>query len=276
MSQPRVRTLPNRGTLLVSTDLHGNGEDFRTLRALFLDTLAGDPHAHWVLLGDLVHGPNPEARARHPELYDFEDESWPIVAGVIDLLGRHPGQVHLVLGNHDHAHLGGPRTRKFYRDEAAHLEARLSPDQVAALRELFRSALLAVIAPCGLLLTHGSPGAELRSLDELDRITFPLAPGDHEAHALVSSFLESYGQRAEVTAHLLETVSRAGPRVWLVVHGHDRDESGYFTEGGNQVCPVLFGALRPHKRYLRLDLSASYTRVEDLREGEEVRRLYPS
>jgi hypothetical protein len=272
----RVRTLPSRGTLLVSTDLHGNGEDFRALRALFLDALARDPQAHWVLLGDLVHGPNPEARARRPDLYDFEDESWPIVAGVIDLLARHPGQVHFVLGNHDHAHVGGPRTRKFYPDEAAHLEARLGPDEVAALRGLFRSALLAVIAPCGLLLTHGSPGAELRSLDELDRITFPLQPADHEAHALVSSFLESYGQPGEVTARLLETVSRAGQRVRLVAHGHDRDESGYFTEGGNQVCPVLFGAPRPDKRYLRLDLAASYGRVEDLREGEEVCRLYAS
>jgi hypothetical protein len=59
-----------------------------------------------------------------------------------------------------------------------------------------------------------------------------------------------------------------------VAHGHDRDEAGSFTEGGNQVCPVLFGAPRGNKRYLRLDLAAAYRRVEELREGEEVRRLY--
>jgi hypothetical protein len=77
-----------------------------------------------------------------------------------------------------------------------------------------------------------------------------------------------------VTGRLLQTVSRGGPAVHLVVHGHDRDEGGYFTEGGNQVCPVLFGAPPANKRYLHLDLGAHYRRVEDLRGGVEVRRLY--
>ncbi len=61
----------------------------------------------------------------------------------------------------------------------------------------------------------------------------------------------------------------------MVIHGHDRDVGGYFTEGGNQACPVLFGAPRSAKRYLRLDLGASYQGVEGLREGLEIRRLYP-
>jgi hypothetical protein len=78
----------------------------------------------------------------------------------------------------------------------------------------------------------------------------------------------------EVTERLLRAVSRGGPEVRLVIHGHDKDEAGYFTEGGNQICPVLFGAPRQNKRYLLLDLAGSYRRVEDLREGVEVRRLY--
>jgi hypothetical protein len=60
----------------------------------------------------------------------------------------------------------------------------------------------------------------------------------------------------------------------MVVHGHDRDESGYFVEGGNQVCPVIFGAPRRQERYLLLDLGAGYRGPDDLREGLEVRRLF--
>jgi hypothetical protein len=272
---PRVHVLPERGTLLVCTDLHGNGDDFRRLRRLFFDALARDPDTQWVILGDIVHGPSPEARARRPELYDYDDESWAIAEGILALRQAHPGRVHFILGNHDYAHLGGTRTRKFYPDEAAHLESRLDEAQRVALHGLFRGALLAAVAPCGLFLTHGSPDDSLRSLEDLNAISLPPTPGDSYAHALLDSFLNSYGQAGDVTARLLQTVSVSGAEVSLVVHGHDKDESGYFTEGGNQVCPVLFGALRENKRYLQFDLAARYRRPEELREGVEIRRLHP-
>jgi hypothetical protein len=66
----------------------------------------------------------------------------------------------------------------------------------------------------------------------------------------------------------------SGCRVNLHIHGHERDESGYFTEYGNQICPVIFGAPRENKRYLLLDLAGTYRSFEDLREGLEIRRLY--
>ena len=60
----------------------------------------------------------------------------------------------------------------------------------------------------------------------------------------------------------------------LVVHGHDRDESGYFVENGNQVCPVIFGAPRQSKRFLVLDLAGRYEGPGGLREGVEIRRVH--
>ena len=60
----------------------------------------------------------------------------------------------------------------------------------------------------------------------------------------------------------------------VVIHGHDRDEEGVFVEGGNQLCPVLFGARHENKRYGLLELSKPYGGVEGLREGHEIRRLY--
>lgn len=270
----RFRVLPAAGTLLVSTDLHGNGDDFRHLRHLFLASLDRDPQTHWAILGDVVHGPSPERAAEQPELYGFEDESWPIAEGILALQRQYPDRVHYLLGNHDFAHIGGPPTRKFYPDEAAELERRLSPAQRDELHRLFTESLLAVVAPCGPFLAHGSPDDSLRRLEDLDAIRLPPDRADRYSHDLLDTFLTSYGQRADVTDRLVQTVSASGTEVFLVVHGHDRDEAGYFTEGGNQVCPVIFGAPRPNKRYLCLDLAARYRRVEDLREGIEVRRLY--
>jgi hypothetical protein len=60
----------------------------------------------------------------------------------------------------------------------------------------------------------------------------------------------------------------------LVVHGKDLDEAGYFAEGGNQACPVVFGAPRENKRFLLLDLAASYRGVADFRDGVEIMRLH--
>jgi len=272
----RVRVLPARGALIASTDLHGNGEDFLALRDRFLALRAREPEAHWVLLGDLVHGPDAQAGIDRPELYLFEDQSWQIVDGVRALQRQHPGQVHLVLGNHDHGHVGGPRLAKFYADEVAQLESRLSAAQVAQLRELFSQALLLALAPCGLFLSHGSPEETHFDLARLDRAALDPRQNSPEDNAMLRSLLTSYGQPQETCARLLDLVSaQSGLDLGVVVHGHDRDEEGWFMEGDNQLCPVLFGAPRQEKRYLEIDLGGRYRSAADLRDGVELKRLHP-
>lgn len=267
----RHRILPSHGRLLVSTDLHGNLDDFRALEAVF----QREPATHWVVLGDVVHGPNAESRADRPDLYDYDDASAVIVHDLLALRAAHPDHVHFVLGNHDHAHVGGPRTGKFHKDEAATLEAGLAPAAIADLHALFESALLAVAAPNGVLLTHGSPDDALVSLADLDDMSLDMAQMTPVQARVVHTLLGSYGQPAATCAKMLAQVSSSsGLDLRVVVHGHDRSEDGFFYEGGNQVCPVLFGALRETKRYVLLDLSARYERAEDLRDGVELLRLH--
>jgi hypothetical protein len=270
----RYRVLPERGTLLVSTDLHGNGEDYRRMETIFRSTLAQDPETHWVILGDTVHGPDPLARVWKPALYDYPDESYRLVEAILELQEEIPGRVHYVLGNHDYGHIGGPHPAKFYEDEVEQLESTLDASQRATLRRLFGSALLAVVAPCGVLLTHGSPDDRLSRLDELHGIQLPPDSGHEDHEALLESILTPYGQPPGVTARLLAKLSTEDLRLTFVVHGHDRDEHGWYADGGNQLCPVIFGAPRLHKRYLRLDLAARYRGTEDLADGREIRRLH--
>jgi hypothetical protein len=271
----RCLVLPARGRLMVSTDLHGNGDDFRRLRALFLGLQAADAGSHWVQLGDVVHGPSEDARRAEPALYDYPDESWAIVDGMRGLAASHPGHFHFVLGNHDYGHIGGLHTNKFHADEVAHLESTLDAAERDGLHAFLRGALLAVVAPCGALLCHGSPDDTLEGLEQLDRIALPPAPGDAVGPRILRSWLHAYGQRRDVTERLLGTVSRgAGAPIAVVIHGHDRAEEGWFAEGGNQLCPVIFGAPRANKRYVLLDLAARYGRVDDLRDGIEIRRIH--
>lgn len=270
----RTVILPSRGALLVSTDLHGCWDDFAALRERFVAACSADPATHWAILGDTVHGPSAAARGRRPELYDYSDMSAEIVAAILALQREFPGRVHYVLGNHDHGHVGGPHTAKFHADEVATLERRCTPEQLADLRALFEPALLAIAAPCGVLLAHGSPDDRLQRFEDLDGVR--LVPRDNDPYRrhLLATFLGSYGQRDEVTARLLGRVSASAVPVSLVIHGHDRDEEGYFTGGERQVCPVIFGAPRSHKRFLLLDLSARYSSAGELREGLEIRRVH--
>lgn len=264
--------LPDRGPLLVSTDLHGNGDDFAALGAVF-STLG--PDAHWVMLGDLVHGPDDRARRDEAHLYDYDDASAELVRAVAKLRRDHPTRFHFVLGNHDHGHVGGVHTAKFHRDEVAHLEGSLTPEDLATMRALFNSALLAVAAPCGVLLTHGAPDESLTSLDALDALDLTGRTNTPEQRRVLGSILRAYGQpRERAEAMLAQLRATSGLPLHVVIHGHDRDESGLFTEAGDQVCPVIFGAPREKKRYVLLDLAASYRSVDDLRDGHEIRHLH--
>ncbi len=274
MSPRRYGVLPDRGTLLVFTDFHGNAADFGAACKIFARN-EEDSQTHLVFLGDLVHGPDQETRELFPGLYDYPDRSREVVQEVMELRRRFPHRVHLVLGNHDWGHVGGPHPCRFHDDEVLFLEQQLDRAGQQALHRLFRSALLMLLAPCGVLLSHGSPDNSLRDLQQLEQLDLcPSANSDGDERML-RSILTSYGQQPDVTDRLLDTVGQQlGLDLGVVVHGHDRDEEGFFTEYHNQLCPVIFGALPHKKRYLRLDLSARYRTVEDLQEGKQILLLH--
>jgi len=258
----------------VSTDLHGNWDDFVALRARFEGLVSGG-ETHWILAGDLVHGPDDaEARGGHA-LYGYEDASPKLVREVAALLERYPRNVHLLLGNHDHGHVGGPHTAKFYPDEVTALESRMGAAEKRALCTLFENALLAVALPCGALVCHGSPDDTLEQLADLDAVSLVEGTNDPYRARVLASWLRSYGQPEARTARLLTKLSRALPfPLTFVLHGHDKDERGIFWEGKNQVCPVLFGAYREERRVVLLDLEARYADARALRDGFEVVRVH--
>lgn len=272
--------LPAHGQVLVSTDVHGDGHAFRALEARWRSARASVPQTHWVILGDIVHGPSPEFRRRQPELYDYQDESAWIGERVIALQDEAPDLVHFVLGNHDYAHIGGPRTRKFYQDEAETLEAQLRPPARERLRALFERAALAVSTPCGVLMTHGAPNEALRDLSVLEELeSFP--PTAPLLEEILDGVLFAYGQSGDVIDAVCAACSAApgyphDRPLRVVVHGHDRDEEGWFTEAHNQFVPVIFGAPRQNQRHLMLDLTAYYRDVSDIRDGLELQRLFPT
>src|SRR5690349_405440 len=116
----RVLRLPDRGTLIVCTDLQGCLRDFHRIVEIFDEVMAATGDAHLLFTGDLIHGPHLD----EDEWPDFLGEYYRDASGeLIDelevLMQRHRGRVHALIGNHEHGHIGGPHTAKFAADEVA-------------------------------------------------------------------------------------------------------------------------------------------------------------
>src|SRR5260370_20481468 len=123
--QKLVTVTAASGVLLVSANVHGNWDDFARLRQIFLDSEALGERRVWIGVGDWVHGPSAErmeilARSGEP-LYDYPDRTPELLRALFTLMDQFPGRVLSLCGNHEHAHIGGPRTRKFHDDEAQFL-----------------------------------------------------------------------------------------------------------------------------------------------------------
>src|SRR5215831_5887639 len=173
----RVVTLPDHGVLVAATDLHGNLADFRAVVARFLAV----PDSVLVVCGDLVHGPAIPGSAWPEHLGTFYTDQTPQLLDEAQRLQRaYPGRVHYLLGNHEHAHLGGPRLGKFHPDEAAHLEQRYREGGFEPVRRWLAQWPWAAVAPAaGLVLTHAAPHAQITSAADLDAT--PLSGYEHIA-----------------------------------------------------------------------------------------------
>lgn len=270
---PRVLRLPSTGKLVVGTDLQGNLRDFTQLLKHFETE---GPDAHLVLTGDLVHGPDEQTFRHWPEHLGtrYRDESPKLIDAFLAAQAKYPGRIHCLLGNHDHAHVGGPTTAKFYADERTALESRLDPAGLARLQSLFLSLPLVAVAPCGAVLCHAAPAAAIDGPEQLE--VLPIA-GYEEWHftdfidvPVIGALLWSRSATPEQARRFLKALGGT-----LALFGHDIVREGYSKEGDEQLCfSTSFGLLDRDKFYVELDLAKRYEDVHALREGRELLKLW--
>ncbi|HEY0190444.1 MAG TPA: hypothetical protein VGC42_04930, partial [Kofleriaceae bacterium] len=177
-------------------------------------------------------------------LYAYPDETPALLDGLFALMAQFGDRVLSVCGNHEHAHIGGRRTSKFHRDEAAFLESRLSPAQIAELQQRFASWPLVIrIAACGVAVTHGAPTPAGVADFERARYASGLA-----SSGVMQSAMTRYGFNAGEDLALLARLSEPGCELGLLVHGHDREEDGFCANGDAALLLCTsFGARRARK-----------------------------
>lgn len=272
-----VLRLPNKGRLLVCTDLQGCLRDYRRMVQLFLeerDRTGGE--AHILFTGDLIHGPHisPEDWPDFLGEY-YRDQSGEVVDAFVELRNQYPGYVHALLGNHEHGHIGGPHTAKFAIDEVLLLEEILGRERSHRLHEVLRTLPLMAIAPCGVVFTHGAPAAEIDSITDVEQVDLTQdiwnSPIDIFDVPVIGALLWA---RSAPSTRAREFLRALGGRI--SVYGHDVIPEGFECIGDEQmIVSTSFGVFDSNKIYLNLDLSADYQTVRDLRIGHEIRPLYP-
>jgi hypothetical protein len=277
----KVARLPDRGTLIGATDLQGNLADFEALQKIYQAEDADGNEPILLFCGDLVHGPSPDMNEPGGWLPDlgtpYVDHSAELLDAFVDFALE--ARCVSLIGNHEHAHIGGPVVSKFHRDEAAVLERRLGA-KAAHARTLFSMLPLIAVAPCGAVFSHGAPRRTEATLDAFERLSYE----GYSRYSIQSMFergtvgalLWARAASPDRAREMLAATSLDGTPNAFVAYGHDVVREGYEKIGAEQICvSTSYGLHDRDKVYLRLDLGARYQSVDDLREGHEILRLYP-
>lgn len=272
----KVLRLPARGQLIVCTDLQGCLRDFHRIVEIFEATLEESGDAYILFTGDLVHGPHIEPEDWPDFLGEYyRDQSGELIDQFVALSRRHPGRVHALMGNHEHGHVGGPHTAKFAVDEVALLEHILGQERTERLREVLRDLPLVAIAPCGAVFTHGAPAASIYSVADIEQASleaYPMgSPIDIFEVPVIGPILWARSAAPDTARSFLRALDGR-----ISIYGHDVIPEGFERVGDEQIIvSTSFGVFDSNKVYVKLDLSARYESVYDLRVGHEILPLYP-
>lgn len=273
----RVIRLPDKGRLLVCTDLQGCMRDYLRMVEVFEQALhdhSGD--AYLLFTGDLIHGPYIEPEDWPDFLGEYyRDASGELMTEYAALQAKYPGRVFALIGNHEHGHVGGPHTAKFAADEVALLEHILGPAATARMCATIRTFALAAVSTCGAIFTHGAPAAAITSISDLEAADLSGAnlanPLDVLDTPVVGKVLWARSATQSEARRFLSAL-----RGTLSVYGHDVVPRGFETFGDEQIIvSTSFGLVDANKVYLSLDLAHRYRGVLDLRIGNEIVPLYP-
>jgi hypothetical protein len=233
--------------VVFSGDLHGHRRNLHKL--LKWADLQANPGRH-LILHEIIHGKLDA---------DQCDPSADVLVEVADCLLEHPGQVHLLMGNHAQAHLTGtivqrergncgpPWTgglRKLYGPHADRVEAGISL--------LLRGAALAARTPNRVLMCHSIP--EARRADKFDPqvLERPLSEADLQRPGAAYWLLwgrDFSQENADRMARLLD--------VDLMLVGHVPCEQGFATPNSRMIvldasenvgCFLPFSASTPYSQ----------------------------
>jgi len=239
--------VPSHGKILVITDIHGNLEDFQFYESLWKKSLN---QTQVVLTGDLIH-----------EVDHNYDGSVEILKKVKYYSYYYPN-FHVLLGNHEWAHVADEPAYKMGVDQKQAFEAYLQERFGAKWKEKFHSYVkffrelpVAIVTENGVLISHAGPYWNFKSREELEHITSTGYKGNRPLEEMMLNRPGDYTK--DDLERFLELMN-----CQVMVVGHTIVD-GVKTVYGKQM--IISSSLSAGKKaYLELDLEAEVNSVNDL------------
>ncbi len=243
-------SLPNRGHLIVTGDLHGHRRNFEKIVS-YAD-LTNHPDRH-IVLQEIIHG-------GEQDLYGG-CISYQLLFDVIQYKIRFPHRVHLILGNHDTAFINNSEVMKNGEEMNQSMRSAMdreyqefSEEIKLGLKQFLFSQPLAVRCANGVWCSHSLPSD--RFVDQFDYQIFERPLRVNDVVRPGSAYLLTWGRRH--SPRLLDKMAqRMGVKLFIL--GHQPQQQGWRREGNNLL---ILACDHNHGCIVSLDLDKSYTVTE--------------
>ena len=216
--QGNVICLPDRGDLIISADIHGNVDNFKKI--VEKADLDNNSERHCIFQ-ELIHGSR--------ETINDGDSSFILLEWLAALKIKYPAQVHILLGNHDHAELaelpivkhGGfvlPLMHKTLKETYE----KSYKDVKDALVRFLRSFPLAARTAFRVFISHSTPEAQNLNFFDLSILERQLDDEDYKKDRSVFYLVwgrDTSSSTASTFASLMDAE--------VLVIGHNPCENGY-------------------------------------------------
>jgi hypothetical protein len=238
--------LPDRGRLIISGDLHGHHRNFKKI--VRIADLENNPDTY-VIFQEIVHG-GPEDNFGGCLSYNMLFEA-------IKYKNQFPGQVHLLMGNHDTAVICNSDVMKSGKEMNQAMRSALQrkfstdfDDVDCAIKQYLISQPLAVKCPNGMWISHSLPGN--RFVKDFSTAVFHKKLNHTDMQRPNSVYLLTWGRR-----HSQKTLDKLSALldIDLFVLGHQPQETGWAKGGSNLV---ILASDHNHGAIISCDLAKTY------------------
>jgi Icc-related predicted phosphoesterase len=245
--QGNLICLPDRGSLIISGDIHGHKRNFERIQ-VFAD-LADNPDRH-VLLQEIIHGGEEDTQGGCL--------SYKLLFDVVRYKLAFPDRVHIIMGNHDTAFISSSEVMKDGKEMNRSMRLALErefkescEDIRLAIRQFLFSQPLAVKTDSRIWMSHSLPSEHL--VDKFDKQVLTRKLKINDVVKPGSAYLLTWGRKHSQT--LLNKMAKLFDADIFIL-GHQPQSQGYKKAGENLI---IIASDHNHGCLLPIDLAKSYT-----------------
>lgn len=242
--------LPRKGKALIITDIHGNLTDFKKFMYIW-DSLDDDIDNHLILTGDFIHAMGLE-NDQSVEILEYVKFKW-----------ENSNNFHILLGNHEWATISNKSLFKAGINQTLYFDELLKetfPDnyrrKLDEYIEFFKKLPIAVKTANRIFISHAGPPTNLKSLDEVRRIT---DQGYDTDNLLLFQFL--WNRSDDITEKDLQSFLETVDCKMMIV-GHTPVDGIKLMYKNQLIVSSSYG--KGKKAYVELDLEKDIQKSKDL------------